>query len=135
MRYTITVTETPVCIAHKLQLPYESKCNCLHGHNYSVEAVIYATQLNTNGMVVDFTHVKSVIKKYDHAFLGDATCYKGTVEPEKYFPHVEPSTAENFALVLFNEISEVIHSLNPTAGMVSVSVWETPSSKVTVTGS
>ncbi len=130
MRYTITVTEGPVCIAHKLNLPYESKCNSLHGHNYTVEAVIYDTQLNREGMVMDFTHVKAVIKKYDHAYLGDS----GGVAT-KDFPHVEPSTAENFALVLFYEIADVVHAGSRTAGMVSVSVWETPSSKVTVTGS
>ncbi len=126
MKYTVTVTESPVCIAHQLHLPYESKCNDLHGHNYTVEVVLTTNFLNSNGMVCDFTHVKAVIKKYDHSFLG-AHGPAGT----KCFD-VEPSTAENFARVLFEELGEVVPSFNPHAHVLSVSVWETPSSKVVI---
>jgi hypothetical protein len=46
---------------------------------------------------------------------------------------VEPSTAENFARVLYEEIGTVLLTINPAAELVSVSVWETPSNKVTIT--
>jgi 6-pyruvoyl-tetrahydropterin synthase len=85
-------------------------------------------------MVVDFTHVKAVLKKYDHSFLGDPTIHGLPATMEKYWPFVEPSTAENFARILFEELADVVPNLNTAAYVVSVSVWETPSSKVTVKG-
>jgi len=70
--------------------------------------------------------VKEVIKKYDHAFLGRPI--NGLVG--KIWPHVEPSTAENFAKILFDEISRET-SMEPKR----VSVWETPNNKATYDGS
>jgi 6-pyruvoyltetrahydropterin/6-carboxytetrahydropterin synthase len=134
MLYTITVIEGPICIAHQLQLPYESKCNSLHGHNYQVEVVVRSSSLNPNGMVVDFTHIKAVIKKYDHGILGACPNSVRLPDAGKIHPEVEPSTAENFARVLFEELASVVDTLNNQAWLASVSVWETPSSKVTVTG-
>lgn len=132
MKYTITIFESPVCIAHKLNLPYGSKCNSLHGHNYSVEVVIETRVLNRHGMVADFTHLKGVVKKYDHTFLGDPKNYPD-IQLGK-FCLVEPSTAESFAAVLFEDLEAVLKGLNSNAWVVSVSVWETPNNKVTVTG-
>jgi 6-pyruvoyltetrahydropterin/6-carboxytetrahydropterin synthase len=138
MTYIIEIHEEGICIAHQLRLPYESRCNDLHGHSYAVVAVIQAPSLNPQGMVMDFTHVKAVIKKYDHAFLGQGFRYSDsaavpTVVPHKFFPQVEPSTAENFARVLYEEIGTVLLTINPAAELVSVSVWETPNNKVTIT--
>ena len=134
--YTITITENPVCIAHRLKLPYDSKCNTLHGHNYVVEVVITSPELNATGMVIDFTHVKEVIKKYDHSFLGNPGFVSRTALDElgitTWFAHVEPSTAENFATTLFLEIVDRVKKANPQAIVKSVAVWETPSSKVVV---
>jgi 6-pyruvoyltetrahydropterin/6-carboxytetrahydropterin synthase len=138
MTYTIEIHEDGICIAHQLRLPYESRCNDLHGHAYAVAVVVQASALNPQGMVTDFTHIKAIIKKYDHGFLGQGFRYSDnaaipTVVPRKFFPHVEPSTAENFARALFEEIAAVLETLNPAAELISVSVWETPNNKVTVT--
>lgn len=130
MTYTVTVTESPVCIAHQLHLPYESKCNSLHGHNYTVEVCIIADALDSNGMVVDFTLVKSVIKQYDHKFLGR----KGPAG-QPFMP-CDPSTAENFASLLLLTLQSILRDQNAvyrgSAKVDHVSVWETPNNKVTV---
>jgi len=51
MLYEVKVVVDPVCIAHKLSLPYESRCNHLHGHGYRVEAIVSTHNLDANGMV------------------------------------------------------------------------------------
>lgn len=62
-------TEIEISCAHKLELPYESKCQNLHGHNYLIKVELEGT-LNKQGMVVDFAHLKRIIKeKYDHQVI------------------------------------------------------------------
>lgn len=39
--------------AHRLELPYESKCNGLHGHNWIITVCCKSKTLNAQGMVVD----------------------------------------------------------------------------------
>jgi 6-pyruvoyl-tetrahydropterin synthase len=86
-------------------------------------------------MIVDFSVVKAVIKKYDHSFLGKGLRNKESEQlwlPDKRHPHVEPSTAENFARILFEEIQQVVTAHNPAAIVKSIRVFETPSNRVTV---
>jgi 6-pyruvoyltetrahydropterin/6-carboxytetrahydropterin synthase len=71
--------------SHKLDLPYESKCTKLHGHNWKITVVCSADELNDDGMVIDFQTIKEKIKdKLDHEHLNDVL-------------HVNP-TAENLAM-------------------------------------
>ena len=52
---------------HRLNLSYESKCSRLHGHNWIVTVHCRAKELNADGMVVDFSHIKERITSYlDH---------------------------------------------------------------------
>jgi len=61
-----------ISAAHSLQLPYESKCNRLHGHNWIINVECKARELNADGMVTDFTHVKEMIMRHlDHTVLND----------------------------------------------------------------
>lgn len=128
--YRITIYESPVCIAHQLHLPYESKCRYLHGHNYQVEVVLESPTLNSNGMVVDFVTVKQVIKQFDHAVLGKIFDIGSR---EVFFDHqhpgVEPSTAENFAQYLLGAIQAAVPR---PVRVVSVKVFETASSEAVV---
>lgn len=47
-----------ISAAHKLTLSYESKCSTLHGHNWEIELFFVGRELNPDGMVIDFTHIK-----------------------------------------------------------------------------
>lgn len=70
-----------VSAAHSLKLSYESKCENIHGHNWIIEIFCRAEKLNRDGMVVDFTHIKSMIHdKLDHKYLNDVLPFNPTAE-------------------------------------------------------
>ena len=67
--------------AHRLTLPYSSKCRDLHGHNWLVTVHCRAEQLDENGMVCDFTEVKRLIHdRLDHKFLNNVVPFNPTAE-------------------------------------------------------
>ena len=67
--------------AHNLVLDYESKCKNIHGHNWIVIVHCKAKELNHNGMVVDFTHIKKAIHdKLDHQYLNEVVDFNPTAE-------------------------------------------------------
>lgn len=76
------VTKTlEISAAHRLELDYESKCVNLHGHNWIVTVYCRARELNANGMVTDFTHIKrTVTDRLDHACLNDILPFNPTAE-------------------------------------------------------
>lgn len=70
-----------VSAAHRLNLSYESKCTVLHGHNWIITVECKSRELNEEGMVVDFTHIKSsVMDLLDHAVLNDVLPFNPTAE-------------------------------------------------------
>lgn len=71
-----------VAAAHKLNLSYESKCTNLHGHNYVITVfLVKRDNLNKDGMVYDFKHVKDKIHGYlDHSYLNDKLLFNTTAE-------------------------------------------------------
>lgn len=67
--------------AHRLSLPYESKCSNLHGHGWVVVVYCRAAELNDAGMVCDFTHIKKAIHdRLDHQCLNDILDFNPTAE-------------------------------------------------------
>ena len=67
--------------SHRLELDYDSKCNNLHGHNWTIEIYMQSRFLNKNGMVMDFTHIKNKIHdKLDHQNLNDTLNFNPTAE-------------------------------------------------------
>ena len=67
--------------AHYLKLDYPSKCSNLHGHNWIVTVYCKAKELNANGMVMDFTHIKKAIHdKLDHQTLNEVVDFNPTAE-------------------------------------------------------
>lgn len=66
--------------AHRLTLDYESKCQSTHGHNWIVTVHCRAAELNGNGMVVDFAHIKAIVSSLDHKYLNDILCFNPTAE-------------------------------------------------------
>lgn len=70
-----------ISAAHRLQLDYESKCERLHGHNWLITVHCRAAELNANGMVTDFTHIKNgVSDRLDHANLNEILPFNPTAE-------------------------------------------------------
>lgn len=67
--------------SHRLKLSYESKCGNLHGHNWIITVFVKAKELNRDGMICDFTHIKEMIHgKLDHENLNDVLPFNPTAE-------------------------------------------------------
>jgi len=99
--YTITKQFT-FSASHQLTgLPANHQCARLHGHNYIVEAVLQAKQVDAVGFVRDYgdlTFIRDYIDAVlDHKHLNDCfTCN---------------TTAENMAQVLYNKFVAVYPEL------------------------
>ena len=66
---------------HRLTTTYPSKCNNLHGHNWVITVSCRASELDANGMVVDFTQVKEKIHGYlDHGNFNELLPFNPTAE-------------------------------------------------------
>lgn len=67
--------------AHRLCLDYESKCSQLHGHNWIITVFCRSRELNANGMLTDFTHIKQEITEMlDHKNFNDVLPFNPTAE-------------------------------------------------------
>lgn len=70
-----------ISAAHFLKLSYRSKCESVHGHNWILTVECRSEQLNADGMVVDFTHVKEqVMGALDHKLINDVLPFNPTAE-------------------------------------------------------
>lgn len=100
--------------AHRLALPYASKCRDLHGHNWTVVIKCQSETLDGNGMVVDFSEIKEAVAKLDHAYLNDVINEGRDGEP------LNP-TAENIAFWLCQRIPNCVEvAVRESEGNVAV---------------
>lgn len=119
MFYVSKKMEIAAC--HKLNLSYESKCANVHGHNWIVTVYCKAKELNRDGMVMDFKHIKQKIHDYlDHGNLNELLHFNPTAEniakwiveqiPQCYKAKVQESEG-NIAIYhkdgVLNEIEEL----------------------------
>lgn len=109
MYYTVKKTFT-FDYAHALILPYESKCKNIHGHTATVIVSLRTTELNEEGMVIDFTHLKEImnpiINNMDHSFLMSTTNDPAMITTDTaIFELLRPnSTAEYIAEVIYEQL-------------------------------
>lgn len=79
MYYVSKTFEVAGC--HRLELSYPSKCRRLHGHNWVITVYCKARELNADGMVCDFTHIKEKIHGYlDHGNFNELLPFNPTAE-------------------------------------------------------
>lgn len=70
-----------ISASHFLKLSYRSKCENLHGHNWIITVSCKSETLDENGMVVDFTHIKKIVKEQlDHKCINDVLDCNPTAE-------------------------------------------------------
>ena len=60
-----------ISCSHFLNLPYESKCENIHGHNWIIEVKLQSEILDPYGMLIDFTQLKEIVMSLDHTQLND----------------------------------------------------------------
>lgn len=70
-----------ISASHRLKLNYKSKCEKEHGHNWIITVYLKSEKLNENGMIMDFTHIKSKIyDALDHQNLNEVISCNPTAE-------------------------------------------------------
>ncbi|MBT3362072.1 MAG: 6-carboxytetrahydropterin synthase QueD [Chloroflexi bacterium] len=70
-----------ISAAHHLDLTYDSPCAKTHGHNYVITVYCQSEKLDSNGMVVDFDEIKSLVGDVlDHKNLNDVLDFNPTAE-------------------------------------------------------
>ena len=98
--------------AHHLR-NYKGKCEQVHGHNYLVDLFISAQTIGKSGLLMDFTHIKAVLRKvldeFDHKDLNKV----------KDFRKLNP-TAENIAFVIHSKLKNKM----PKDVQLKVCIWE-----------
>jgi 6-pyruvoyltetrahydropterin/6-carboxytetrahydropterin synthase len=121
---------------------HKSQCKNLHGHRYAIEItlsgdIIKNEQASENGMVMDFSDVKTIAKEaivnvWDHAFLVyqhdlEVLNFLNTLENHKtvIFPTVP--TAENMAQEAFRILKSKYHdTYGNHLTLEKVRLYETP---------
>lgn len=97
--------------AHNLKLSYESKCSNLHGHNWIVIVYCKSEELNEDGMIIDFKHIKNKISnKLDHQYLNDIVDFN--------------PTAENMAKWICDEIGEKCYKVSVQESEGNIAIYE-----------
>jgi len=70
-----------ISACHRLDLDYESKWTHVHGHNWIIIVNCRSEQLDRNGMVIDFSEIKRIVKEpLDHQVLNDVLPFNPTAE-------------------------------------------------------
>ncbi|MDH3869559.1 MAG: 6-carboxytetrahydropterin synthase QueD [Desulfuromonadales bacterium] len=106
--------KTSFAAAHNL-INYQGDCENLHGHNWRVEVVVSAKELDKAGLGIDFKILKkqtnSLLDELDHKYLNDLPSFKNN----------SPSS-ENISRYLFERLTETLNNENIT--VEKINVWE-----------
>lgn len=114
--FQVSVEET-FSSGHALR-GYRGKCENVHGHNYRVRVTVEGPQLDSIGLLCDFTELKRVLRGIigvlDHQFINDLEAFR-TVNP----------SAENLAKYFYEEVTSKVKDLPPGARVTDAVIWET----------
>lgn len=129
------VKEIYFCYGHRL-MNYEGACRHLHGHNGKVEVEMRREHLDERGMVVDFSHIRTVIKDWidqtlDHTMLlrkDDPLVPLLKEKKERFYLLNDNPTAESIARLIYD------YAHSKKLPVYRVTLWETESSFATYQG-
>lgn len=100
--------------AHHLR-NYKGKCERIHGHNWKVEVVVEGENLDSTGMLIDFTVLKEklryILSRLDHSNLNNLP----------FFKRINP-TSENICFFIFKRMEFLLKQY--PVRVKSVTVWE-----------
>ena len=110
--------------AHSIE-GYPGECANIHGHNYTVKAVVECEKLDKIGLGIDFkilkTYLKEVLKTLDHTELNKISVFR-----ERGI-FANPS-AENIARYIFQELKERLKE--PSVRLSKIVITETEGASV-----
>jgi 6-pyruvoyltetrahydropterin/6-carboxytetrahydropterin synthase len=120
---------------------HKNKCQFLHGHRYVLEVTASSSTMDDLGMIVDFSQMKLVIKKwiddnFDHSLILDERDREmgkkiSDWTGQKIYYLSNNPTAENIALHLKLEILPKLFGKNDFT-ITKVKLFETPNCFVEV---
>ena len=121
--YELKVTQH-FAAAHNLR-EFGGRCENLHGHNWFVEAVVRARELDRIGLALDFgllkTHLKAVLELLDHQYLNDLPAFQS-----------QNPSSENIALFIFQHLAPLVEKeTDGRARLHSISAWESENASAT----
>ena len=103
---------------------YKGKCENVHGHNYKMRVTLEGPELDSIGLLYDFTHLKGVIRdlvsRVYHQFLNE-------IAP---FDVINPS-AENLAKYFYEETTRQMNAMPDGARVMCITIWETDTTSAT----
>jgi len=115
--FTLSVKDV-FSAAHRLE-NYHGKCEELHGHNFSVEAVFSGDTLDSDGMLVDFKilkqYLKNVLDKLDHKYINEISFFSERA-----------SSSEYLAMYIYMELKNCF--TERSVFLKEVRVWESANS-------
>ena len=127
---TYSVTKTiGFCYGHRL-IDHKGKCRHLHGHNGLVEIEVEAEELDELGVVMDFSDIRDMVKRWidsnlDHRMIlnreDEAVSMLRTLGEPMYLIDENP-TAENISKLIYGQARDM------GIDVKEVRLWETPSS-------
>jgi len=101
---------------------YQGECAALHGHNWTVQAVLRVKELDKIGIAVDFKKLKceldAILDEFDHTNISDSPA----------FAKINP-TSEVIAKTIYETLSPKINDDN--VKLHKIRVCESPSSGAT----
>jgi 6-pyruvoyltetrahydropterin/6-carboxytetrahydropterin synthase len=132
--YSVTKT-IEFCYGHRL-LDYDGICKHPHGHNAVAEIEVRTDSLDSRNMVCDFSDIKRIVKGWidrelDHKMVlrhDDPLVAPLEALGEPVYRLDSNPTVERIARLIFEKTRELGFNV------VTVRVWETPSSFATFSG-
>ncbi|MDG5816497.1 6-carboxytetrahydropterin synthase [Chitinispirillales bacterium ANBcel5] len=114
--YEIT-TESHFSAAHRLR-DYSGPCENIHGHNWLVRATYRCSELQKNGIGIDFKilkgKLKDILEEFDHKDLNLVLGGEDGLNP----------SSENLARYIFEKLEKAL--VDHSGSVARVEVHETP---------
>lgn len=121
-------------IGHRLN-KNKGLCKSIHGHNIFIYVKVGRDILNENDMVIDFSDLKRIVQlclvTWDHALflnkLDEGKINKELILRVQYMD--SDPTAEKLCEILYNEIKQLLPSIDKEVKLLEVRIFENENSQ------
>lgn len=121
MAHYVLSAEAAFAAAHTL--PGVDMCARMHGHNWRVQVSIKVTDLDGNGMGLDFRDLERItqesVQDFEHQYLNDLAAFDDRLP-----------TAEGIARLVCERVAGRLMDVAPGVQVDEVTLWEMPQYRV-----